>query len=336
MPGKKHEIWFYEKIATDKFRLDRPEVWAGMRVMEGNTLKPAMKNGFKGHPSSAQIENLYKLAQEGKLVYFELANDKPYAVTLDGRVAIDLDHGNPEQVLDKLGAGFKEAVEAYNNTRKMETEQTQQNVNTATRDHAKELHRLENTDRIINEAFGPRPIESPTLFYEKKGDHGDFVFKHSEFDKLFAPNGYDLPTDSKLSEQEVATINFAMTGARAPVEKFFTDQLHFGKVHAQNSATNGFQMLLTGCFGKQRVNQVLAGHGVLDMTFKLGKEAVKQYNAGKPALLGENLADSVRNIKAVCTGYGFSSISQDVVAGARVIGRIQELLDNHEDLRLPT
>ena len=368
MPGKKHEIWFYEKFVDGYFRMNKAEDWSRLQVMDGNALKPVMEQGFTGAPSSAQIENLHNLAQQGKLVYFELANAKPYAVTPDERFSLNLDAAKPEPpaplaegasrtervaynnqvdrynarlqsfeksqaLLDKLGAGFKAAVDSYNSSRNMEQEQATRESRQVSDPYENRLRRLENTDRIINEAFGPRPVASPSLFYEQNCGYGDFVFKYSEFDQQFAPNGYDLPADSKLTAQEVATINFAMTGAQDAVYNFFKKDLGGGDDHARGHATNGFNMLVTGCFGIQRPNQVLPGYGALDMTFKLGKEAVKQYNEGKPDLLGKNLADSVRNIKAVCTGYGFSSVSQDVVAGARVIGRIQELLDNHEDLR---
>lgn len=368
MPGKQHEIWFYEKFATGKFQVDRAEDWAGLQVMDGNALKPAMGQGFQGRPSSEQIENLYKMAEAGKLVFFSLTNKQPVAVTLSGTDHIDMNPVKPEKpvdpgenatkdqkssygverdryprrleiyetavkVLDNLGAGFKEAVEAYNNTRNMDAEQTELDASTATSSHLEQLRRLEHTDRLINETFGPRPVASAEFFYENVGDHGDFVFKHSEFDQQFAPNGYDLPTDSKLTAQDVATINFAMMGASEFVEKFYKEQLHAGDSYAKNDAAIGFQMLLTGCFGKQRKDQVLPGYGVLDATFKLGKEVVTQYNSGNPDLLGEHLADCVRNIKAVCTGHSWDKVSQDMVAGARVIGRIQELFDKHEDIK---
>ena len=368
MPGKQPEIWFYEKFATGSFQVDRAEDWAGLQVMDGNTLKPAMGQGFQGRPSSEQIENLYKMAEAGKLVFFSLTNKQPVAVTLNGTDHIDMNPVEPKvpvdpgedatkeqkrsygverdryprrleiyenavKVLDNLGAGFKEAVETYNNARDMEAEQTEQDVRAATSSHVEQLRRLEHTDRLINETFGPRPVASAEFFYENVGDHGDFVFKHSEFDQQFAPNGYDLPTDSKLTAQDVATINFAMMGASEFVEKFYKEQLHAGDSYAKNDAAIGFQMLVTGCFGKQRKDQVLTGYGVLDATFKLGKEVVTQYNSGSPDLLGKNLADCVRNIKAVCTGHSWDKVSQDMVAGARVIGRIQELFDKHEDIK---
>ena len=368
MPGKQHEVWFYEQFATGKFQVDRAEDWAGLQVMDGNTLKPAMGQGFQGRPSSEQIENLYKMAEAGKLVFFSLTNKQPVAVTLNGNTSIDLNAVKPAEpdkpgadatssektiyndrvmryrvslekyeknqaMLDKMGAGFKEAVEAHNNARDMEAEQTEQDVRAATSSHVEQLRRLEHTDRLINETFGPRPVASAEFFYENVGDHGDFVFKHSEFDQQFAPNGYDLPTDSKLTAQDVATINFAMMGASEFVEKFYKEQLHAGDSYAKNDAALGFQMLVTGCFGKQRKDQVLTGYGVLDATFKLGKEVVAQYNSGNSELLGKNLADCVRNIKAVCTGHSWDKVSQDMVAGARVIGRIQELFDKHEDIK---
>ena len=221
MPGKQHEIWFYEKFATGSFLVDRAEDWAGLQVMDGNTLKPAMGQGFQGRPSSGQIENLYKMAEQGKLVFFDLADKHPIAVTLNGTARIDMNPVKPEKpvdpgenatkdqktsykverdryprrleiyenavkVLDNLGAGFKEAVEAYNNTRNMEAEQTERDARAATSSHMEELRRLENTDRLINEAFGNRPVASADYFYHKGGYGGganNFVFEYREFDQ---------------------------------------------------------------------------------------------------------------------------------------------------------
>ena len=375
MPAIQHEAWFYQKFITGdetkNFRMDSAEDWAGLRVMDGNALKPAMGQGFKGQPTSEQMENLYKMAEAGKLVFFGLANKEPVAVTLKGKSAINMNPVEPKvpvnpgenatkdqkrsygverdryprrleiyetavKVLDNLGAGFKEAVEAYNNTRNMEAEQTERDARAATSSHMEELRRLENTDRLINEAFGNRPVASADYFYHKGGYGGganNFVFEYREFDQQFAPNGYDLPEDSKLTAQEAATINFAMAGASAAVEKYYKEQFHAGDDYARSNATNSFQMLVTGCFGIPRTAQVLALDGALNTTFKLGKEMVAQYNSGNPELLGAHLADCVRNIKAVCTGHSWDKVSNDMVAGARVIGRIQELFDKHEDIK---
>lgn len=375
MPAIQHEAWFYQKFITGdytkNFRMDRVEDWAGLQVMDGNTLKPAMGQGFKGQPTSEQMENLYKMAEAGKLVFFGLANKQPVAVTLKGKFAINMNPVEPKvpvdpgenatkdqkssygverdryprrleiyttavAVLEKLGAGFKEAAEAYNNTRNMEAEQTERDARAATSSHMEELRRLENTDRLINEAFSNRPVASADYFYHKGGYGGganNFVFEYREFDEQFAPNGYDLPEDSKLTAQEAATINFAMAGASAVVEKYYKEQFHAGDDYARSNATNSFQMMVTGCFGIPRIAQVLALDGALNTTFKLGKEMVAQYNSGNPNLLGAHLADCVRNTKAVCTGHSWDKVSNDMVAGARVIGRIQELFDKHEDIK---
>ena len=227
-----------------------------------------------------------------------------------------------------------EALENYNNTRNMEAEQTEEKSRGATVQHAYELHRLENTDRFINDAFGPRPVASPGYFFDTvQNGTNDFVFSYETFDQQFAPNGYDLPEDSKLTAQEVATINFAMTGASEFVAKVYKEQLGAGEKYAKGEAEGSFQMLVTGCFGKARIAQGQAKDEILKETFKLGKEVVAQYNSGSPDLLGKHLADCVRNIKAMCAGYSWGNLSQDMVAGARVTGRIQELFDKHEDIK---
>ena len=370
MPGKQHEIWFHEKLVnkgdTSDFRVNRAEDWTRLQVLDGNAFKPAMGQGFRGMPSSEQMENLYKLAEQGKLVYFGHGEKIPFAVTTDGAVKINMNPVKPEKpvepgpnvsrnkyetelqryprrleiyeaavkVLNNLGEGFHEALENYNNTRNMEAEQTEGKSREATKQHAHELHRLENTDRFINDVFGPRPVASPGYFFDTvQNGTNDFVFSYETFEQQFAPNGYDLPEDSKLTAQEVATINFAMTGASEFVAKVYREQLGAGEKYAECEAGGGFQMLVTGCFGKARVAQVQAKNEILKETFKLGKEVVAQYNSGSPDLLGKNLADCVRNIKAMCAGYSWGNLSQDMVAGARVTGRIQELFDKHEDIK---
>ena len=373
MPGKQHEIWFHEKLVnkgdTGDFRVDRAEDWTRLQVLDGNTFKPAMGQGFSGMPSSEQMENLYKLAEQGKLVYFVHGEKMPFAVTTDGAVKINMNPVEPKRpvdpgenatkeqrrsygverdryprrleiyeaavkVLNNLGEGFREALESYNNTRNMEAEQTEEKSREATVQPAYELHRLENTDRFINDVFGPRPVASPGYFFnDVQNGTNDFVFSYDTFDQQFAPNGYDLPEDSKLTAQEVATINFAMTGASEFVAKVYKEQLGAGEKTAKGEAEGSFQMLVTGCFGKARIAQRQAKNGVLKETFKLGKQMVEQYNSGSSESLGKNLADCVRNIKAVCAGYSWGNLSQDMVAGARVIGRIQELFDKHEDIK---
>lgn len=373
MPGKQHEIWFHEKLVnkgdTSDFRIDRAEDWTRLQVLDGNTFKPAMDQGFSGMPSSEQMGNLYKLAEQGKLIYFGLGQETPFAVTTEGVTKINMNPVEPTKpvdpgekatneqkilyrrmrdqyprryeiyeaavaVLENLGEGFHEALESYNSARNMGVEQKEGESRKATSRYVHELHRLENTDRLIDDAFGPRPVASPGYFFDTvQNGNNDFVFSYETFDRQFAPNGYDLPEDSKLTAQEVATINFAMTGASEFVCNFYKEQLHAGENYAKNDATNGFQMLVTGCFGQQRVAQVLSKMGVLNETFKLGKEVVAQYNSGNPELLGKNLADCVRNIKAVCAGHSWTSVSHDMVAGARVIGRIQELFDKHGDIK---
>ena len=373
MPGKQHEIWFHEKLVnkgdTGDFRVDRAEDWTRLQVLDGNTFKPAMGQGFSGMPSSEQMENLYKLAEQGKLVYFVHGEKMPFAVTTDGAVKINMNPVEPKRpvdpgenatkeqrrsygverdryprrleiyeaavkVLNNLGEGFREALESYNNTRNMEAEQTEEKSREATVQPAYELHRLENTDRFINDVFGPRPVASPGYFFDTvQNGTNDFVFSYETFEQQFAPNGYDLPEDSKLTAQEVATINFAMTGASEFVAKVYREQLGAGEKYAKGEAEGSFQMLVTGCFGKARIAQRQAKSEILKETFKLGKQMVEQYNSGSSEALGKNLADCVRNIKAVCAGYSWDKVSQDMVAGARVIGRIQELFDKHEDIK---
>ena len=58
--------------------MDSAEDWTGLQVMDGNTLKPAMGQGFKGQPTSEQMENLYKMRENPyiKAVCEDLTLDK--------------------------------------------------------------------------------------------------------------------------------------------------------------------------------------------------------------------------------------------------------------------
>ena len=371
MPAIQHEAWFYEKFITEganrDFRMDRAEDWAGLQVLDGNTLKPAMGQGFKGRPSSEQLKNLYEMAEQGKLVFFDLAEEKPVAVTLDGITHIEMNPVKPTEpvkpgenatseekqryaiqsmqyekltqnyekameALGKLGEGFGAAVEAYNGTRDMQAEQTEAESRTANRTYVRQQRRLHNADRLIDGAFGPRPVPLADYFFHSVNRENDFVFKYETFDKQFAPNGYDLPAGSKLNAQEVATINFAMAGAGQFVENYYKKELKAGDAAAKNGA-GSFQPFVTSCFSQARLSQAYEGRGVLGKTFQLGKDVVAQYNRGNAGPLGKHLADCVRNLKATGTGSSWDKLSGDMVAGARLIERIQELFDKHEDIK---
>lgn len=371
MPAIQHEAWFYEKFITQggnlNFRMDRATDWAGLQIFDGNTLKPAMGQGFKGRPTSEQLKNLYDLAERGKLVFFDLAKEKPEAVTLDGNVSIEMNPVKPTEpvkpgenatsteksnyafqammydkrkqnyekameALGKLGEGFGAAVEAYNGTRDMEAEQKEAESRKVNRTYARQQRRLHNADRLIDGAFGPRPVPLADYFFNSVNSENDFVFKYESFDKQFAANGYDLPADSKLDAQEVATINFAMAGAGQFVENYYKKELKAGDAAAKNGA-GSFQPLVTACFSEARLSQAFEKRGVLGEAFKLGKDVVAQYNGGNAGPLGKHLADCVRNLKAVGTGASWGKFSGDMVAGARLIERIHELFDKHEDIK---
>ena len=204
MPAIQHEAWFYEKFITQggniNFRMDRATDWAGLQIFDGNTLKPAMGQGFKGRPTSEQLKNLYDLAKQGKLVFFDLAKEKPEAVTLDGTVSIEMNPVKPTEpvkpgenatkdekssyafkammydklkqnyekaveALGKLGEGFGAAVEAYNGTRDMKAEQKEAESRKVNRTYARQQRRLNNADRLIDGAFGPRPVPLADYFF---------------------------------------------------------------------------------------------------------------------------------------------------------------------------
>ena len=369
MPAIQHESWFYEKFMMEAkdFRLDSAADWACLRVYDGNTLKPAMGQGFQGTPSSEQLENLYNLADQGKLVFFDLTKKTPDAVTLDGFSRIEMNPVEPTEpvkpgenasneekskyalqnmkysklkqnyekaveALGKLGEGFEAAMEAYNSDRDMQAEQIENESRTANGNYVKQQRRLNNADRLIDGAFGPRPVAVGGYFHHGAANPKEFSFQYEKFDELFAPNGYDLPADSKLNAQEVATINFAMAGAGNFVENYYKQELKAGDAAAKNGA-GSFQPLVTSCFSDPRIGQHYEDFGVLGAAFQLGKDMVAQYNSGNAGPLGAHLADCVRNLKATGTGASWDKFSADMVAGARLIERIQELFDKHQDIK---
>ena len=369
MPKIQYESWFYEKfmMAAKDFRMESAADWACLRVYDGNTLKPAMGQGFQGTPSSEQLENLYKLAEQGKLVFFDMTKKTPDAVTLDGFARIEMNPVKPTEpvkpgenatneekskyvvqnmrygvlkrnyekaveALGKLGEGFETAMEDYNSTRDMKAEQIENESRTAIGNYVKQQQRLTNADRLIDGAFGPRPVAVGGYFHHGAENPRDFSFQYEKFDEQFAANGYDLPADSKLNAQEIATINFAMAGASKFVEKYYKKELKAGDAAAKNGA-GSFQPLVTSCFSEPRVGQPYEEFGVLNKTFQLGKDMVAQYNNGNAGPLGAHLADCVRNLKATGTGASWGVLSADMVAGARLIERIQELFDKHEDIK---
>ena len=148
-------------------------------------------------------------------------------------------------------------------------------------------------------------------------------------------NGYDLPENSTLSYEDAATINFAMLGVRSKIAAFaretFKDK---GPINAELIGTDGYHMLLTGIFGKTRINQPEAV--ALGEAMKLGKEAVLNYTNGDATLLGQYLGEAVRNLQVVFSGASQYELSQDMVAGSKTVERLLNLFDKKPDILAAT
>ena len=68
--------WYYRIFMPDmqksKLMPNKPEDWARLQVWDGNSLKPALPEGFSGVPTEAQIEQLYAHVKSRELFFFEL------------------------------------------------------------------------------------------------------------------------------------------------------------------------------------------------------------------------------------------------------------------------
>lgn len=345
------------------FWVNRPEDWSRLQILEGDTLKPAMEPGFQGRPTPAQVEMLYQHALQGKLFFFELGNPTPRMLGQEGNEKrfVDPNAQEPEAPekpaegahsslmvsykfrlddynermeryqrnlddLKALGDGFKNAVDAYNADRDLQREGAERNGRHVNQISVRNQRGREKADRVINDVFGPKPVASPEVFYVPGHPTGETVFKFEHYGEQFAPNAIELPAGSKLSAEDVATINFAMLGAKKPVMDAAQRRLGTSPLQTENMATEGFNMLVTGMFGEPRMNQQLSDHKLIGYVLRKSKDVIEQYNSGYAAPLGKHLGECVRNIKNVFTGSANNDVTQDTVAATKLIERVQDLL----------
>ena len=361
--------WYYRIFMPDvqrsKLLPNKPEDWARLQVWDGNSLKPAMPAGFSGVPTEEQINQLYAHVKSRELFFFELGQQTPL-LWLEGKRLVtakepavpdkpklfenptrdrerianeanikkyDAEVGNYQELLDvnqKNGDAFWSAVEGYYAGRNLEQDRKE----AASRKENAKLQEYQNkrarADRLISEMMAPRPNAPADIFYEVQ-QHMDGAVIHSQYyNNELKPNGYDLPENNKLNDRDAATINFAMLFVSSHMGQFLYDKGKGGTVHAATLAESGVNMMLTGLFGYTRPSQPL--NECLGEAMKMGQEAISAYLDNKPQLLGQYLAESVQKIKKQLGGTGINTLTQDTVAGTKIIERLLELFEKNPDI----
>ena len=368
-PHSKAIHWYYRVFMPDmqhsRLLPNKPEDWARLQVWDGNSLKPVMPAGFSGVPTEEQINHLYAHAQNRELFFFELGKQTPLLWLEDKRLmtakepavpakpelienptsdkerqtnetaikTYDNEVGNYQELLDvnqKYGAAFWSAVEGYYAGRNLEQDRKE----AASRKENATLQEYQNVraraDRIISEMMAPRPNAPADLFYESQQHMDGAVIQSQHYDNDLKPNGYDLPVNDKLNDRDAATINFAMLFVASHMERYILSKGDQGPMYSKVSAENGANMMLTGLFGKIRPSQPL--NECLGEAMKLGKEVITAYLDNNPEMLGRALAESVQKIKKHLVGTGIKTLTQDTVAGTKIIERLLELFEKNPDI----
>lgn len=370
MPKPSDAILWYHRlfkpyVEENQLLQNRPEDWARLQVWDGNGLKPVMPDGFSGIPNEEQINMLYAHMQNKELFFFELGDPVPKLVDKDERYSISSDFVKPtapqppqdpdaleeqskyaqaqeeyayklaqyqlsQEVFGKYGDHFKTAVDGYNASRNMEQDSKERDAREAnsTLERVKMLRGRAN--RVISQVMAPRPSAPADVFFETSRQGRNATLKYSTYDNQLAPNGYDLPQDSRISEDEAATINFAMLGVRSQMEKAFLNTGKYGFMNARSTATEGFSFIVTGFFGMPRTDQFMADR--LGLAMRMGKEAIEAYNGGNPELLGKQLGETVQALKTVFTGTGQYDVTQDMVAASKLTERLLGLFAKKPDI----
>ena len=363
-------LWYFRLfkpyVEENQLLQNSPEDWSRLQVFDGNSLKPVMPEGFSGIPSKEQIDMLYTHMQNKELFFFELGDPMPKLVDKGERYSISRDFAEPtepqppqapnpskeeqsqyaqaqeeyryqltqyqlsQEVFGKYGDRFQAAVNDYHSGRNMEQDRQERDAREAnsTLERTKILRSRAN--RVISEVMAPRPSAPADVFFETEQQGRNATLRFSTYDNQLAPNGYDLPQNSRLSEDEAATINFAMLGVRSEIVKALMQTGKVGPVNAQSAATDDFSYMVTGLFGEPRINQRMVDQ--LGFAMQMGQEAIEQYNGGHPELLGQRLGEAVQNLKTVFTGTGQYSVTQDLVAATKLTERLLGLFSKNPDI----
>lgn len=368
-PHSKAIHWYYRvfmpAVQHSILLPNKPEDWARLQVWDGNSLKPAMPAGFSGVPTEEQINQLYAHVQNRELFFFELGQQTPL-LWMEGKRLLtakepavpakpklvenptrdrdrkaneaaiktyDNEVGNYQELLNvnqKYGDAFWSAVEGYYAGRNLEQDRKE----AASRKENAELQEYQymraRADRVISEMMAPRPNAPAEVFYDVLQHMDGAVIHYRHYDNDLKPNGYDLPVNGKLDDRDAATINFAMLFVSSHMGQFLYDKGEGGTVHTATLAESGVNMMLTGLFGKVRPGQPLTE--CLGEAMKLGNEVITAYLNNEPELLGRALAESVQQIKKQLVGTGINTLTQDTVAGTKIIERLLELFEKNPDI----
>lgn len=361
--------WYYRvfmpAVQNSTLLTNKPEDWARLQVWDGNSLKPAMPAGFSGDPTEDQINQLYAHVQNRELFFFELGQQTPL-LWMEGKRLLtakepavpakpklvenptrdrdrkaneaaiktyDNEVGNYQELLDvnqKNGAAFWSAVEGYYAGRNLEQDRKEAASRKGNADLQEYQYMRARADRVISDMMAPRPNAPAEVFYDVLQHMDGAVIQSKHYDNELKPNGYDLPVNGKLDDRDAATINFAMLFVSSHMGQFLYDKGEGGTVHTATLAESGVNMMLTGLFGKVRPGQPLTE--CLGEAMKLGKEAISAYLDNKPDMLGQYLAESVQQIKKQLVGTGVNTLTQDTVAGTKIIERLLELFEKNPDI----
>ena len=367
--------WYYRvfkpSVESRYLLQNEPDDWSRLQVWDGKELKPAMGKGFFGEPTQAQIDRLYSHVQKNTLFFFKLDNPSPHLVEKDVWSPIAMDPRMPvppqppqsedptdiekaqyaqsfnayeielnkclkaQEVLKECGPAFKPAVDRFLAGRNPEHDRTER----AARDAP---HILENlrinrakADRVISMMMAPRPVPPEDVFFldERYADNATIDYEH--YNNKLEPNGYDLPENSALTDYDAATINFAMLGASSQTKEVFAKlEDGYGPVSAEMMAKEGFHTMTTGLFGKPRINQPI--QYCLGEAMKLGRESIEAYLAGDPTLLGQRLAECIRDMKTAFTGTTQYSVTESLTAATGMTERLLDLFERKPDILAAT
>ena len=363
-------LWYFRLfkpyVEEKQLLQNSPEDWSRLQVWDGNGLKPVMPDGFSGIPDEEQINMLYTHMQNKELFFFELGDPVPELVDKGEQYSISRNFAEPtapqppqapnpskeeqsqyaqaqeeyhyqltqyqlsKEVFGKYGDRFQAAVNDYHASRNMEQDRQERDAREANSALERTKILRARANRVISEVMAPRPSAPADVFFETEQQGRNATLRFSTYDNQLAPNGYDLPQNSRLSEDEAATINFAMLGVRSEIVKALTQTGNVGPVNAQSAATDDFSYMVTGLFGEPRINQLMADQ--LGLAMQMGQEAIEQYNGGHPELLGQRLGEAVQNLKTVFTGTGQCNVTQDLVAATKLTERLLGLFSKNPDI----
>ena len=350
-------LWCYQDFfrpQKNNFWREEPKDWARLQIWDGEKLKPAMPENFKGAPSQELMNTLYEYAQKGQLVLFELGSNAPRMLGAKEQTRLPLDGQEPvappenatgrqkseyerqkvefargQELLKQLGNKFITAVNAFNARRDMQWENEEINVRNAC-SHFEEVQRNRNkAESVISEAFAPKPIASGNIYYKDANATRDASFNYEDvYTAQMEPNGYELPENDKVSDYDAATITFAMFGAQSVIE----DQVRqrhqdMGPVRIQRVAPDMFMDFVTGMFGWSRVGQQMHRSNYMSDVMQQSKADILEYIGGNPEPLGKHLGESVRTIKNMFTNAEKNAFSRDMVAATRLTARLMGLFD---------